>query len=165
LRGERALATDLAPLEEAADRIAGGDETMPPEAAAPAPAAVLTDAVPELAPSVELAEAGQPLDAVPAKIDALLLEILDAEVTGHLQTVDAWVASARAGDAAGSDPLLRALHTMNGAFAMTEVPVINTVLSPAEHYARRLLAAGASASPEGVEAIADLAAVVRATVE
>ncbi|TWG89490.1 chemosensory pili system protein ChpA (sensor histidine kinase/response regulator), partial [Luteimonas sp. J16] len=164
LRGERGLATDLKPLEEVADRIAGGEEVMPPEAAPPAPAAVLAGAAPE-APTVELAEAGQPLDAVPAKIDALLLEILEAEVNGHLQTVDAWVAAARAGDAAGSDPLLRALHTMNGAFAMTEVPVINTVLSPAEHYARRLLAAEASATPEGVEAIAELSAVVRATVE
>src|SRR5690606_17943001 len=97
--------------------------------------------------------------------DALLLEILDAEVNGHLQTVDAWVAAARAGDAMGSDPLLRALHTMNGAFAMTEVPVINTVLSPAEHYARRLLAAKADATPEGIEAVAELADVVRATEE
>src|SRR5690606_4119049 len=166
LRGERGLATDLAALEEAADRIAGGEDIMPPEpvALADAPAAMAGDA-PVQGEPVPLAEAGEPLDAVPAKIDPLLLEILDAEVNGHLQTVDAWVAAARAGDAAGSDPLLRALHTMNGAFAMTEVPVINTVLSPAEHYARRLLAAGASASPEGVEAIADLAAVVRATVE
>src|SRR5690606_28331073 len=92
-------------------------------------------------------------------------EILDAEVNGHLQTVDAWVASARAGEAAGSDPLLRALHTMNGAFAMTEVPVINSVLSPAEHYARRLLAAKAVATPEGIEAVAELSDAVRSTVE
>src|SRR5690606_347452 len=147
LRGERGLATDLAPREEAADRIAGGEDIMPPEpvALADAPAAMAGDA-PVQGEPVPLAEAGEPLDAVPAKIDPLLLEILDAEVNGHLQTVDAWVAAARAGDAAGSDPLLRALHT-------------------AEHDARRVLAAGASASPEGVEAIADLAAVVRATVE
>ena len=39
------------------------------------------------------------------------------------------------------------------------------VLSPAEHYARRLLAAKADATPEGIEAVAELADVVRATVE
>src|SRR5690606_31651586 len=134
LRGDRSLATDLAPLEDAAERIAGGDETLPPEATTLVPAA---DAAEDAPATAEPGAPDQPLDAVPAKIDPLLLEILDAEVNGHLQTVDAWVASARAGEAAGSDPLLRALHTMNGAFAMTEVPVINSVLSPAEHYARR----------------------------
>ena len=167
LRGERSLATDLVPLQEAAERIAGGDETLPPEAttlAAPE-AAAADEPAPDAPAPAGLAEPGLPLDAVPAKIDALLLEILDAEVNGHLQTVDAWVAAARAGDAAGSDPLLRALHTMNGAFAMTEVPVINTVLSPAEHYARRLLAAKASATPEGVEAVAALSDAIRSTVE
>src|SRR5690606_32397323 len=54
---------------------------------------------------------------------------------------------------------------MNGAFAMTEVPVINSVLSPAEHYAGRLLAAHATATPEGVETLAELSGVVRGTVE
>ncbi|MDH5833106.1 Hpt domain-containing protein [Luteimonas sp. M1R5S59] len=184
LRGERSLTTDLEPMQAAAERIAGGDEGMPPETAAAVamdasahvPEAVDATAVEPVSPpavdevgieplAVGLADAGEPLAAVPAKIDALLLEILDAEVNGHLQTVDAWVARARDGDAAGSDPLLRALHTMNGAFAMTEVPVINSVLSPAEHYARRLLASHATATPDGVDALADLSAAVRETVE
>ena len=171
LRGESSVTTDLGPLQDAAERIAGGDEAMPPEAAippAPLPADVEQAEDVEQAPEsavVELAEAGEPMAAVPAKIDALLLEILDAEVEGHLQTIDAWLAQARGGDAQGSDALLRALHTMNGAFAMTEVPVINSVLGPAEHYARRLLASHATAAPEGVAAIADLADVVRGTVD
>ncbi|TWT21229.1 response regulator [Luteimonas marina] len=166
LRGESSVTTDLEPLQDAADRIAAGEEVMPPEVVVPS-ALLPADAVEE-APepaTVELAEAGQPMAAVPAKIDALLLEILDAEVDGHLQTIDAWLAQARGGDAQGSDGLLRALHTMNGAFAMTEVPVINSVLGPAEHYARRLLAARAAAAPEGVDAIAELADVVRGTID
>ena len=172
LRGEAALTTDLSVLQDAADRIAAGDEAMPPEVAAlgppaaeAAPEAPVEQPMEEAPAAVDLAEAGQRLTAVPAKLDALLLEILDTEVNGHLQTVDAWVAAARGGEAAGSDPLLRALHTMNGAFAMTEVPVINSVLSPAEHYARRLLAAHAAATPEGVETLAELSDVVRSTVE
>ncbi|MGJ4729079.1 Hpt domain-containing protein, partial [Luteimonas sp. SDU101] len=180
LRRERSLTTDLGPLQDAADRIAAGEETMPPEAARAS--IVVPDAQTHVAepvrdvveaplePAPESAPEPGPAPApahepVPASIDALLLEILDAEVQGHLQTVDAWVAQARAGETSGSDALLRALHTMNGAFAMTEVPVINSVLGPAEHYARRLLASRAAAVPEGVDAIAELSTTVRATVE
>ncbi|MBJ6980143.1 response regulator [Luteimonas sp. MC1782] len=101
---------------------------------------------------------------VTASVDALLLEILDAEVTGHLVTVDAWVDRAGAGDARASEELLRALHTMNGAFAMTELPTVAQALTPAEGYVRRLLAAGSPASDEGVAAIGQLAAVTRAAI-
>ncbi|TYT23097.1 response regulator [Luteimonas viscosa] len=162
LRGESSLVTDLQPLQDAAERIAGGDEGMPPEIVAPAAPMPEDTQAPA---GVALAEAGATLEAIPAKIDALLLEILDAEVDGHLQTIDAWLARAREGEAQGSDALLRALHTMNGAFAMTEVPVINSVLGPAEHYARRLLASHATATTEGIAAIADLSRTVRDTVD
>src|SRR5690606_21151407 len=40
LRGEAGLTTDLSVLQDAADRIAAGDETMPPEVTAPGPSAV-----------------------------------------------------------------------------------------------------------------------------
>jgi chemosensory pili system protein ChpA (sensor histidine kinase/response regulator) len=148
LRGSGTVASDLDAMQADADRIAAGDEVLPalPVARADGPAAVMA------------------AETVPAKVDALLLEILDAEVMGHLATVDAWTAAARGGDARGSDALLRALHTMNGAFAMTEVPVVNSILGPSESYARRLLAAGTPATQEGVSAIAELADAVRATV-
>jgi chemosensory pili system protein ChpA (sensor histidine kinase/response regulator) len=148
LRGSAGVASNLEGMQAEADRIAGGDEAMP---AAPAP-------------NAQGAAVAMAVDTVPAKVDALLLEILDAEVTGHLGTVDAWLAGARGGDARGTDALLRALHTMNGAFAMTEVPVVNAFLGPSESYARRLLAAGTPATAEGVAAIAELVDAVRATV-
>ena len=50
-----------------------------------------------------------------------LARVLGAEVGGHLETVDAWLAQARAGDGSVNDGLLRAIHTLNGAFAMTEI--------------------------------------------
>src|SRR5690606_30039895 len=176
LRRERSLTTDLVPLQDAADRIAAGDDAMPPEATqvvATEAAAAAAAATPAPAPddvavvdAVDADAAREPqAELVPASIEALLLEILDAEMQGHLQTVGAWISRARAGEAYGSDPLLHALHTMNGAFAMTEIPVINSVLGPAEHYARRLLASHAIAVPEGIDAIADLAETVRETVE
>ncbi len=148
LRGTGTVGSDLGAIQEIADRVAAGDETIPDLPSAPKGAAA------------EVIEAA----TVPAKVDALLLEILDAEVTGHLATVDAWVSAARGGDALGSDALLRALHTMNGAFAMTEVPVVNGLLGPGESYARRLLAAGTPASAEGIESLGEVAEAVRATV-
>src|SRR5690606_30575345 len=63
------------------------------------------------------------------------------------------------------DGLLRAIHTMNGAFAMTEVPSITEVTTPAEAYVRRLLAAQRPAEPDGVAAIEDVVAAIRGTLD
>src|SRR3546814_18367797 len=93
---------------------------------------------------------------LPASVDALLLEILDTEVSGHLATVDAWLAEAQSASTPATDALLRAVHTMNGAFAMTEVPALTDALSPAETYIRRLLAAKQDASDEDVAALGEL---------
>src|SRR5690606_32943353 len=53
---------------------------------------------------------------------------------------------------------------MNGAFAMTEVPAIPHAMTPAEAYVKRMLAAGASAGEEGIEALSTLGATIRATI-
>jgi len=164
LRGEGGITTDLGTLQDMAERIAAGEELMPADAAPVAVGLPPEEAEVAAPAEVELVEAGESLTAVPAKVDALLLEILSTEVGGHLQTVDAWLQQARAGDALGSEALLRALHTMNGAFAMTEVPVVNGVLGPAEQYARRLAAARTEADAEAIDAIETLAGVVRETV-
>src|SRR5690606_17405995 len=136
LRGDGALRTDVGRVQASADRIAGGDEGMPEdpsqaqavavappvaadavphviEPAAPAPASAVEPVVePALAPAVGPAS----LEMVPASVDALLLEILEAEVAGHLVTVDAWLAGAGSAPVQASEALLRALHTMSGAF-------------------------------------------------
>ncbi len=175
LRGSAPVGADLEGMQALADRIAEGEEaffvapatgTAPAPAPAPAPVPVPVP-VAEAAPGAQEAE---PVAAVggegtvPASVDALLLEILDAEVAGHLSTVDAWLAQAQSSPAPASDALLRAVHTMNGAFAMTEVPAITDALSPAESYLRRLLAARRDASAEGVAALGELATLVRGTV-
>ncbi|HEY4531186.1 MAG TPA: Hpt domain-containing protein, partial [Luteimonas sp.] len=145
--GEDVVPEDIA---AAAAALPAGDDTAPAEAASieDGPQAVATGA----------------LEMVPASVDALLLEILDAEVTGHLATVDAWLERAADGRAEVSEALLRALHTMNGAFAMTELPTVAQALTPAEGYVRRLLAADAPASGDGVAAIGELAAMTRAAI-
>src|SRR5690606_11703505 len=185
LRGSGPVRSDLERMQASADRIAAGDESMPDEAGptrfADAPAAVPPEAPaapgavevamaePAAADTAEAAPAAGAAPAapvahemVPASVDALLLEILDAEVAGHLATVDGWLAAASAAPAPASEALLRALHTMNGAFAMTEVPTVAQALTPAEGYVRRLLSAGTPASAEGVAAIGELVEVVRA---
>ncbi|MGH8032036.1 MAG: Hpt domain-containing protein [Luteimonas sp.] len=175
LRGDGAVSADLDAMQTLADRIAEGGEVF---AEAPAPTVMPTAVAraPLLEAPVEFAvaaaDAAEPVvDAiatpavvrVPASLDALLLEILDAEVSGHLATLDHWLSGARAAPPRASEALLRATHTMNGAFAMTEVPAITEALGPAEGYIRRLLASEHGASDDGVAAIAELAGLVRAT--
>lgn len=163
LRGEGGISADLAGMEAVADRIAAGEDVFygAQQAATPVEATVEQAQV-----AVEaLAETAAPVveEGVPANVDPVLLEILDAEVLGHLATVENWLQEA--GDAApASDALLRAVHTMNGAFAMTEVPAITEAVTPAEAYLKRALAAKAAIGAEGIAALAALATAVQGTV-
>jgi chemosensory pili system protein ChpA (sensor histidine kinase/response regulator) len=166
LRGDGTIDADLTGIQAVADRVAAGEEifhrpaTVAPEAAAaPEPAMEPVDVV-EAAPAD-----ARPVDAgVPASVDQVLLEILDVEISGHLATVDQWLLAAHAAPSLGDDALLRAIHTMNGAFAMTEVPAITDAMTPAEAYVKRMVAAHAVATPEGVAALAQMAEAARNTV-
>ena len=167
LRGEGAIGADLGGIEAMADRVAAGEEAfyaasvaqeaVPlPVGDAPADAPVEADGAPAVAAEPE---------GVAATVDPVLLEILDTEVAGHLETLEGWLE--RAGDAAtpADDALLRAIHTMNGAFAMTEVPSITDVTTPAEAYVRRLLAVRRAADTDGVSAIRDVVTAIRDTID
>ncbi|MFT3896895.1 MAG: Hpt domain-containing protein [Thermomonas sp.] len=161
LRGEGSIGADLAGMEAIADRIAAGEDVF---YGAQQAAAVETP-VEEAPVAVEAAVEASPAidDGMPASVDPVLLEILDAEVLGHLATVENWLQDA--GDAApASDALLRAVHTMNGAFAMTEVPAITEAVTPAEAYVKRALAAKSVIGAEGIAALAALATAVQGTV-
>ena len=75
-------------------------------------------------------------------LDPVLLEILRPEVEGHLEVVDAWLGAVRdRGPQRVEDRLLRSVHTMNGAFAMTEVAAITGVTAPLEGYLKRAMGA------------------------
>ncbi len=187
LRGESDLRADLDTMQASAARIAAGDDVMPDHPApvhdaVDAPAAAAAPLIAELpvsaAPVVDAAQpdaeapaSGSPADgttaadvveSVPASVDALLLEILDTEVKGHLDAVDVCLAAVRNGDTFDAERLLRALHTMHGAFAMAEVPAIGLVLGPAEDYAQRLAAAKVVPDAQGVEVLEAVTAEVRA---
>ena len=101
LRGESTLGADLPAMEAVADRLAAGEDVLLETGAlSAAPAA----AAPVVADAVQAAETAT------VEVDAVLLEILGTEVGGHLETVDAWLAQARGGDATVNDGLLRAIH-------------------------------------------------------
>lgn len=105
----------------------------------------------------------EPEPGVPASVDSVLLEILDAEVSGHLVTIEQWLDAAQAQPRPVDDGLQRAFHTLNGAFAMTEVPVITEITGPTEIYVKRLLASGQPVSAEGVAAMGEVADAIRRT--
>ncbi|ALN65516.1 histidine kinase-, DNA gyrase B-, and HSP90-like ATPase family protein [Lysobacter antibioticus] len=154
LRNQGPLTVDVAGIEAHADLLATGEEAFyqPPQATAEAEA--------ETAAPVAIDG-----PYVPASVDPVLLEILDGEVAGHLVTIEAWLAASRSQPQLASDGLQRSIHTLNGAFAMTEVPVITDVTAPTEAYVKRLLASAAPASAEGVAALTAVADAIRTTVE
>ncbi|PJK06897.1 hypothetical protein CO610_09800, partial [Lysobacteraceae bacterium NML95-0200] len=151
------IARDLAGIEAAADRLAAGEEVhyQPALVAAQPPIQVAGQAP---------AETAADEDSVAVEVDAVLLEILDAEVAGHLKTIDTWLADPQAAEHMPSSELLRAVHTMNGAFAMAEVPEITRATGPTESWLKRSLAAGAVAGVQGVALLAELAKQIRSTV-
>src|SRR5207342_1726388 len=193
LQGETVHA-DLAGIEAVAERISAGEEAFyspSPLAAVSAdiPVGGLADVAPvaEHAPVAAVSEPHPAAVAEPAHfdraaiasadtvsdatetpafaIDPVLFEILKPEVDGHLETIDAWLAECAArGPQPVTDPLLRSVHTMNGAFAMTEVSVITDVTAPLEGFVKRSLAHGRVPGKDGVQLVADAAAAIRTTI-
>lgn len=156
LRGAGRIDADLVEMQSVADRIAAGEEAWyVPVAAKPVEVAAVAAVVPVAMPVAE---------GTPASVDAVLREILEAEVATHLETVHAWLAGARPLPQPVSEELLRAVHTMSGAFAMTDVPEITAVTTPAESFVKRSLAAARTPGVEGVDGIADAAAAIATTV-
>ena len=170
LQGETVHA-DLEGIQALADRVAAGEEATYQPVAPSGFAAVVAAAAVPAAPAAVEAEAAPleaPLDEPEAAvegsfaIDPVLFEILKPEVAGHLETVDAWLADCAArGPQPVTDPLLRAVHTMNGAFAMTEVTALTDVTAPLESYIKRMLATHAAPDADGVRLVGDAAAAIR----
>ena len=164
LRGSGHIHADVLGMQDVADRIAAGEEAFhvpggtTPVAATAIPAVVVPPAMPEPV-SVPVVPVG-----TPASVDSVLREILEAEVGQHLATVKEWLADSRPQPQPVTDELLRAVHTMSGAFAMTDVPEITAVTAPAESFVKRSLAGAVIPDAQGVDALADAAAAVATTI-
>ncbi|WP_211220263.1 Hpt domain-containing protein, partial [Novilysobacter defluvii] len=179
LAGTDPVTADLAAMEAVADRVAAGEEVRyeapvaqaPVEdepVTAPPPGEALEPGSAPAAAEQEVPGAAPEEEGVPASVDAVLLEILAAEAASHLSTIHGWLDRSAAVPQPADDALQRAIHTLNGALAMTEVPVITEITSPAEAYVRRLLASGQPATAEGVgamEAVSEAVARTLATLE
>ena len=177
LRGEGGVSTDLEAIKAVADRLSEGEEAWyTPAAAVAEPAQVAVEAAPvEEAAAEEEAEAAvESAEEAVAEveeadggmlsrfgIDPLLFDILKTEVAGHLEGVETFLARCEPAPVPADDSLLRAVHTMNGAFAMTEVPGITDVVSPLEGYIKRLLAQGAAPTAAGLGLMRESVAAVR----
>ncbi|MEY3372382.1 MAG: hypothetical protein RLZZ537_850, partial [Pseudomonadota bacterium] len=160
LTGER-VSLDLAGLNEISERLAAGEDIYYRQQQAPN----VIPAVAETAVAATLEAKGAESSAEPV-IDPVLLEILKPEVAGHLQTVNEWLQRAAVSGLANyDDALFRAIHTMNGAFAMSEVANMAGILAPAEALVRRGIAHNIAANAETVACLAQVADAVQATLD
>ncbi|MFE3972131.1 Hpt domain-containing protein [Stenotrophomonas sp. YIM B13575] len=171
LRDGQRVSVDLQAMQAIADRVGAGEETFYvalPGAAAPAlvTAADAVEPVGSAGPVVDApAESAVEAAGTPANIDSVLREILEAEVELHQATLQRWLRSAQQAPQPVSDALLRAVHTMNGAFAMTEVPEITAVTGGAESYIKRALAAEVVPGDDAVAALDETARAINATMD
>lgn len=167
-------------LQHVADRVADGEEVFDQSGVAS------PDSIPELEPSIDaqpepVAEADAPVESADSElseqpeaepesepyieidIDPVLQEILVTEVSGHLETLRSWRDSAIPDSQPANDALLRAVHTINGAFAMAEVPLVTELTVPLEGYVRRLLATGEPASEPALALYSEVLAALEKT--
>ena len=109
--------------------------------------------------SEEQAEQPPAAEAIPipmmVPMDPVLMEILRSEIAQHLATMRSKLDAAGSGELKVDEALLHAVHTMHGAIAMVEVPLLSEVLLPLEGYLKRLRASDVSVSDEGREALAE----------
>jgi len=82
-------------------------------------------------------------------VDPVLLEILRSEVAQYLQTIRAAIQRSKNELPIGEE-LLRAVHTLHGAIAMVDIPLLTQLLSPLEGLFKRLRAANLPLSSDGV---------------
>ncbi|MEG0185160.1 MAG: Hpt domain-containing protein, partial [Stenotrophomonas sp.] len=170
LRDGQRVSVDLQAMQAIADRVGAGEETfyvaLPGAAATTAAPVDPVEPLDSPAPQVDgVAEAAAEAAGTPANIDSVLREILEAEVELHQATLQGWLRSAQQAPQPVSDALLRAVHTMNGAFAMTEVPEITAVTGGAESYIKRALAAEVVPGDEAVAALDQTAQAINATMD
>ena len=179
LKGEGAPTAPLAAIMATADRLAAGEMAQVSDHA---PAATETvrrvvrrrvprlDAaaktIPTAAHTDQTAAVEPPQTSVDAialpvmpPVDPVLLEILRSEVAQYLQAIRGALARAD-GELRVDDALLRAVHTLHGAIAMVDIPLLTQLLSPLESLLKRLRAVGRPLSEEGCHLLAQSADVV-----
>jgi len=97
------------------------------------------------------------------EVDQLLLDVLRTEADAHLVVLDAAVAHGRERPLTIREDLVRAVHTLNGAFAMVEAPQIAQLLAPLEGWLARSRNAQRPFDANGVAILDAVSARVKET--
>lgn len=142
--------TDIALLREMAFEIAQPGEVKATAVAA-APATVAEE-VAELLQATELPD-----------LDPILLEIYTKESEGHIDELESFVRHIEEGGSRKvTEPLIRALHTLQGSSRMAGVMGVAEICATLEKYAKTLHAANETVDADGAAAIAECARYLRA---
>ena len=94
--------------------------------------------------------------------DPVLIDILKIESATHVLAIRTYVDQVRRSgtNALVSEALLRAVHTLNGAIAMVELPFVSNVLSPLEGYLKRVKNTNGLVDDRGIDALSNTADLV-----
>jgi len=171
LTGAGVVTAPVAAIMDTAERVAAGQEDARIADLAPTATETVRRVVRRRVPRVRASAADIPSDSlagiepveepsfatedhvieapVMPPIDPVLLEILRSEVAQYLATIRTNI-NRGDGELRVDDGLLRAVHTLHGAIAMVDIPLLTQLLSPLESLLKRLRAAGLPLSTEGV---------------
>ena len=186
LKGESLPTAPVEAIQEAASKLAAGNAAARIEDHAPAametvrrvvrrrvprfdaavaaiPAAAVTDAasIAAQAPAPAQPPVSMAISPLPP-VDPVLLEILRSEVAQYLQAIRTAI-QRNTGDLPVGEDLLRAVHTLHGAIAMVDIPLLIQLLSPLESLLKRLRHVGQPLPAEGVRLLDRSADVVDQT--
>ncbi len=176
LRGGPAPSANVHGIMTTADRIANGEEAhVPVRAATRKIRRVVRRRVPIAAPpaaaedfDIESAFSAAPpeVQAGPTpNIDPVLFDILKSEVAQHLGVIGDYLDRSAPTPVVASETLLRAVHTLNGAIAMVDIPALGHVLAPLEGYIKRLRGIAAAPDADGITALEDTVSLARDVVQ
>ncbi len=158
-RSGKAPIADVDMLREMAFEVAETGGLKMPEA----PAAAKTEDV-AAKPEVVEAQAPQEATAEAAKeeagkaevpqLDPVLLDIYSKEADGHLQEIESYISTWREGGSHKvTEPLIRALHTLQGSSRMAGVMSVAEVSASLEKYVKALQANHHGIDEKGIEAL------------
>lgn len=95
-------------------------------------------------------------------IDQVLLDILCSEVAQHVSVMREFCDAHETSEPPVKvrENLLRSVHTLSGAVAMVDIPVLVQILLPLENYLKRLRAHESGLPQDGLDALAQSATVI-----
>ena len=154
LKGEGTPRAPLPAIMQAADKLAAGEPARVEDFMQTRKARRLVRRwVPraaelEAVPTATLAQVA----ALPP-VDPMLLEILRSEVAQHLSTLREYLA--QPGPQPIDDAMVRVAHTLHGAVAMVDIPVLAAIWTPLESWFKRMRAQRLAPEGQGVAALRD----------